>query len=59
MLSAVGICQFWDTLWYPENAKSLADTIIYKIITLYAALVEEIVKLKRAVAGREILREPL
>lgn len=39
--------------------QSFADTIIYKIITLYSALVEEIIKLKRAVAGGEILREPL
>lgn len=53
--------------WHPSILKHIvvsqgerpADTIIYKIITLYAALVEKIVKLKRAVAGREILREPL
>lgn len=53
MLGVAGVRRFRDTLWYP------ADTIIYKIITLYAALVEEIVKLKRAVARCEILREPL
>jgi len=25
MLSVVGVCQFWDTLWYPENAKRWYD----------------------------------
>lgn len=56
MLGIVSIHQFWHILWYGKR-KAPAD--IYKIITLYTALVEEIIKLKRAVAGGEILREPL
>lgn len=37
----------------------IINTITNKMITLYAAFVEKIAKLKRAVAGGEILRKPL
>lgn len=44
----------------PRNAKVLPLIKSYhEMITLYAALVEKIAELERAVAGGEILRKPL